>query len=367
MRVVIAPDSFGGTLTAQQAAEAIATGWARTRPHDELVLLGMSDGGEGLLDVVGAADPGLQHHEVEVAGPRGLPVTATWLGGERVAVVESAQACGLSLLAPGDRDPLLTTTHGVGELLESVRATGVRRILVGLGGSATVDGGAGALTGLGMRLRRADGSGVKVGGGWVGDTDRVEPGWIATEWDDVTVDLLADVTTPLADAAAVFGPQKGADEQAVATLAAGMDRWAAVVERDLDRPGLARRPGTGAAGGLAFGLAAALGGTVKAGAPVVADLVGLDAALRDADFVVTGEGRVDATSHAGKVVSEIAQRAHTFDVDWALVAGGGAAPQGVVAEWSAPDGPGTDPAGEVASAGARLAARFTDGGASPRA
>ncbi len=362
MRIVVAPDSFGGTLTARQAAEAIATGWSRVRPGDELVLCAMSDGGEGLLDVVADADPMMERHEVEVAGPRGLPVTAAWLAHDDVAVVETALACGLALLGPDERDPLLTTTHGVGELLEAVRATGVDRILVGLGGSATVDGGAGAMTGLGMRLRRADGSGVKVGGRWVGETTRVEPGWIAAGWDDVVVDLLADVTTPLADAAAVFGPQKGADAEAVDLLAAGLASFAEVVEADLDRPGLAARPGTGAAGGLAFGLAAALGATVRAGAVVVADLVGLDDAMRGVDLVVTGEGRVDATSSAGKVVAEVAQRALTFGVPWALVAGAGTPPPGVPTELSAPGGAGDDPVAEVTAAAARLAARAREYG-----
>lgn len=357
MRVVIAPDSFGGTLSARAAAEAIAAGWTEARPDDDLVLVGMSDGGEGLLDVVEHADPDAVRHEVEVAGPRGLPVRAAWLQRGRTAVVEVARACGLALLDPGDRDPLLTTTHGVGELLEAVRATGVERILVGLGGSATVDGGAGALTGLGMRVLRADGSGVKVGGRWVEEAVRVEPGWRSPDWDDVTVDLLADVNTPLGDAAAVFGPQKGADDQAVERLSQALVSWADVVERDLGVPDLARRPGTGAAGGLGFGLAAALGASVRAGAPVVAELVGLDRAMRDADLVVTGEGRVDATTAAGKVLTEVAQRAHTFGIGWAVVAGSGDPPAGVVTELSAPGGPGDDPSGEVAAAAARLAAR----------
>lgn len=358
MRVVIAPDSFGGTLTAREAAEAVAAGWTEARPDDDLVLVGMSDGGEGLLEVVEDADPDAVRHDIEVAGPRGLPVQATWLQRGRGAVVEVARACGLALLDPGDRDPLLTTTHGVGELLEVVRATGVERILVGLGGSATVDGGAGAMTGLGMRVLRADGSGVKVGGCWVEEAARVAPGWRSPGWDDVTVDLLADVSTPLGESAATFGPQKGADDQAVERLSRALASWADVVERDLGVPGLARRPGTGAAGGLAFGLAAALGATVRAGAPVVAELVELDEAMRDADLVVTGEGRVDATTAAGKVVTEVAQRAHTFGIDWAVVAGSGDPPPDVPAELSAPDGPGDDPAGEVAAAAARLAARI---------
>lgn len=366
MRVVITPDSFGGTLTAAQAAAAVAQGWLDRRPSDEVVQLGMSDGGEGLVDVVRSAAAHWAEHHVEVAGPRGTPVEATWLSGRErrrtVAVVEVALACGLDLVPPDQRDPLLATSHGVGELLEAVRRHGVDQVLVGLGGSATVDGGIGALTGLGLRPLRADGTGLKVGGGWLRELDRIERGWLSSDWDGIDVDLLADVQTPLARAAVVFGPQKGADEEAVATLADGLDVVGDVVERDLDCPGLATRPGTGAAGGLGFGLSAAIGGRLRAGAPVVAGLVGLDDAIREADLVITGEGRFDRTTAAGKVVAEVAARAHTFDVPWALVAGSGHVPDEVPGELSAPDGPGTDPAAEVAAAAGRLAERTTASG-----
>lgn len=358
VRVVVAPDSFGGTLTADEAAAAIADGWRRARPDDELVQRPMSDGGEGFLEAVGR--PADEEHEVEVAGPVGKPVTARWLRRDDTAYVESALACGLALVEPDERDPLATTTYGVGELLEAARRTGVARIVVGLGGSATVDGGAGALTGLGWRLRVADGSGLKIGGGEVGRIARIDRGWASPAWDDVEVVVLADVATPLGEAARTFGPQKGADEAAVAHLAAGLETFARVVEADLDVAGLSQRPGTGAAGGLAFGLVAGLGGLLRAGAPVVADEVGLDDVLRDADLVVTGEGRVDATTSAGKVVSEVADRARTFGLPMTIVAGSGRIPDEVEGELSAPDGPGADPAGEVAAAAARLAARWEE-------
>ncbi len=363
MRVVIAPDSFGGTLSAAEAAAAIATGWSRARPDDETTPVPLSDGGEGLVAVVAASDPAWTVHTTEVAGPLGLPVAADWLlrEGRRgpVAVVEVALACGLDQVPDDRRDPLVTTTHGVGEVLEAARAAGAVHVLVGLGGSATVDGGTGAMTGLGLRLRRADGSGLKVGGGWSGELDHVERGWLDPGWGDVEVELLADVRTVLADAAAVFGPQKGADDDAVVRLASNLAVVAEVVQRDLDRSGLATRSGTGAAGGLAFGLAATLDARIRAGAPVVAGLVGLDDALRDADLVVTGEGRYDATTAAGKVVAEVAERARTFAMPWALVAGSGHVPDDVDGELSAPNGPGQDPASEVAAAAQRLAGRVT--------
>lgn len=359
MRIVVAPDSFGGTLTAADAAEAIATGWRRVRPDDVVEPCPMSDGGEGFLEVV--ARPDDEVVEAEVAGPRGLPVRARWRVRDDTAWIEAACANGLALLAPEQRDPLVTTTYGVGEVMAAARAHGARRIIVGLGGSATVDGGAGALTALGFALRVADGSGLKVGGGELARIDTIAPTWVEPGWDDVEVVALADVGVGLAEAAPMFGPQKGADEAAVAELARGLARFAEVVERDLDVPGLSRRPGTGAAGGLAFGLAAGLGAQVQAGAPVVAEVVGLDDALRDADLVITGEGRVDATTTTGKVVSEVAARAHTFAVPLAIVAGAGELPEGVDGELSAPDGP-VDAAAEVGDAAARLAARWPTAG-----
>lgn len=355
VRVVIAPDSFGGTLSASDAAAAIAAGWGRARPDDELVLIGLSDGGEGFLDVV--ARPQDEVVEVEVADPLGQPITARWLRRGDTALVESALACGLALLPPDLRDPLATTTHGVGQLLEDARRAGATRIIVGLGGSATVDGGAGALTGLGFKLTMEDGSGLKVGGGNLNRLVTIDRGWSSPEWSSIEVVALADVATVLSEAAAVFGPQKGADLAAVGLLTAGLKVLADVTERDLDATGLASKPGSGAAGGLGYGLAAGIGALLRAGAPVVADEIGLDEHLRTADLVVTGEGRVDDTSEVGKVVSEVARRSHTFAVEMAIVAGSGRLPDGVDGVLTAPDGAGDDPAAEVAAAAQRLAQR----------
>jgi glycerate kinase len=308
MRVVVAPDSMGGMLSAPDVADAVARGWASVRAEDEVATRPMSDGGEGLLEAVHRdADRVV---EVEVAGPLGHPVGA-WLSlrDDGTAVVESARACGLALLPPDRRDPWRTTTYGVGQLLEAARTAGARRVLVGLGGSATVEGGAGALTALGLRLRVADGSGLKVGAADLPRVAAIEPGWRDPAWGDVEVVLLADVRTTLADAATRFAPQKGATPEDVPALARGLARWAEVVAADLGSAGLDEQPGTGAAGGLGYGLAAALGGRLVDGAATVADLVGLDDALAEADVVLTGEGRLDATSFEGKVVGEVCARA----------------------------------------------------------
>lgn len=320
MRVVVAPDSMGGLLPARVVAASVARGWVGVRPDDDVVPVALSDGGEGLLEVLHR--PQDRRIEVEVAGPLGHPVdAAVSLRADGAAIVESALACGLARLPRDRRDPLRATTYGVGQLLEAAREAGAHRILVGLGGSATVEGGAGALTGLGFQLRVADGSGLKVGAADLQRVATIQRGWVDPAWDDLEVLLLADVRTVLADAAARFGRQKGATEQGVAELAAGLEHWAAVVAEQFGVRDLASQPGTGAAGGLGFGLAAALGGRLVAGASTVADLVGLDAHLAGADVVVTGEGRLDATSFEGKVVGEVVARARAAGSRVGVVAG----------------------------------------------
>lgn len=320
MQVVVAPDSFGGRLSAREAAEAIRVGWQRVRPDDGVVLVPMSDGGEGLLDVVHR--PQDRRIEVEVCGPAGLPVDAGFtLRDDGTAIVESAMACGLHLVDDARRNPLITTTYGVGQLLDAARTAGAMRVLVGLGGSATVDGGAGALTGLGFRLRVGDGSGLKIGGQDLQRVAAVERGWAAS-WDGIDVVLLADVRTTLHDAPRRFGPQKGADDDAVEVLEAGLRAWAEVAQRDLtDASDLTSVPGSGAAGGLGFGLAAGLGATFADGAAAVAGLVGLPEAVAVADLVITGEGRLDATSFEGKVVGAVTDLAERSGAHVAALVG----------------------------------------------
>jgi glycerate 2-kinase len=326
----------------------------------------LSDGGEGLLDVV--ATPADTWVTTEVAGPLGHPVDAALLlRADGTAVVESATACGLQLVPAAQRDPLRATTYGVGQLLDAARDVGASRILVGLGGSATVDGGAGALTGLGYRLTVADGSGLKIGGDDLSRVAAATRGW-AEDWSDLEVVLLADVPHVLADAAPVFGPQKGASPGVVDALGDALATWADVVERDLaDRPHR-DDAGSGAAGGLGFGLRCALPRARWArGVDEVAAIVGLDEALRGADIVVTGEGRLDVTSSA-KVVGAVAARARAAGARCAAVVGGVATdlvpPElaDVQVEAAAPEGPGDDPAAEVIDAASRLASRIVVSG-----
>lgn len=361
MRVLVAPDGFKGTLTAHAAARAIAEGWQRARPGDQLELLPLADGGDGLCAVLARQQD--RWLEVEVVGPLARPVTASaLLRSDGTAVVESAEACGLHLVAEAQRTPMATTTFGVGELLRAVVDAGAEHVLLGLGGSATVDAGLGALAGLGYRLREADGSGLKIGGGEIHRLDRIEPGW-APELSHVEVELLSDVETPLAEAARVFGPQKGATPEEVEHLTGALAHVASVVERDLPHgPGCAALPGSGAAGGLGFGLAAAIGARFVPGAQRVAELVGLPRALEEADVVITGEGQLDATSLAGKVIGALLERAAAAGgVPVMAVPGridGAAPPQLAAVEAASPQGPGADPGAEVAEAAQRLATRL---------
>ncbi len=359
MRVVIAPDSFGGTLTGTEAAAAIAEGWLAARPEDDLVRVPMSDGGEGLLDALAAQGV---RREVDVVGVKGLKTRAAWLdlgGGE--AVIESAQACGLALLATDERDPLRTTSYGVGQLLDAARQAGARIIHVGLGGSATIDGGTGALLALGLRLLREDGNGLKQGGGELVHLDRIERGWLDDAWDDVEVDYWIDVLDPLSAAPRRYGPQKGLRPDQFGDFEQGLARLADVAERDLGVAPEARvDAGSGAAGGLGYGLRSALGGEYRLGALAVARRVGLEAALDGASLLITGEGRLDDQSTSGKVVTLIREVAKAAELPVAAVVGQlRATPEGIDAiEQASPGGPGDDPYRDVRAAAERLASRL---------
>lgn len=321
MKVVVAPDKFAGTLSALEAAEALAEGWTSVRAADEVVSVPMADGGEGTLEVVAEAVPDVEWRFTEVADARGRASEAYWLRlPDGRALLEAAQACGLSALSPEERDPRVTTSYGVGQLLAAAGSEGAVEVIVGLGGTATVDGGAGMAIALGYRLRRADGNGVKVGGANLRDLARIE----AVAPPAVPVLGAVDVVAPLlgADgAAAVYGPQKGASADDVAVLEEALATLADVAERDLPGGPWREMPGAGAAGGCGFGLAAFCGARLASGAEVVAAVCGLDTALRGADVVLTGEGRLDAQTFGGKTPAYVAQRARHAGARVLAVAG----------------------------------------------
>lgn len=318
--MLVAPDSFGGTLTAAEVARAFSEGWGDVRPSDSVRTLPLSDGGEGLIDVVARLSSGARLAAVEVAGTDARPVRAPvlWLD-EHTALLESATICGLPP-STAPRRPSEATSYGVGQALEHVVERGATRVVLGLGGTGVVDGGSGALNGLGMRLVRADGSGLRVGASDLGDCSRVTRGWCS--WPEhVTLDLLADTEIVLAEAVARYGPQKGVAPGQVAPLSAAMARWERVLRSAFPGPIDGATPGTGAAGGLGFALAVALGGSLVSGSAWVAERAGLADAVAAADLVVTGEGRLDATSATGKVASRVVAAARDHGRAAAAVVG----------------------------------------------
>jgi glycerate kinase len=322
VRVLIAPDCFTGTLSAGQAAEAIAGGWRRGAPQDHLTLVPLSDGGPGFLAVLSRALGGVSF-SAAVADPLGRPVPAEILmvevAGRRTAYIESAQACGLHLLAEGERNPMLTSTFGVGQLLGAAVAQGATRVVVGLGGSGTNDGGAGLLAALGA----GDPDALADGGAKLKDLHEDDLRALAAvqeRFHAIELVLATDVDSPLLGlqgASAVFSPQKGATPQMAQQLEAAMGRFAEVVSkvspagRDLltgKQMRLDREPGAGAAGGLGYGLLL-LGGHRVSGVQAVLEAVGFESLVRSADLVVTGEGTFDWQSLRGKVVAGVAQAA----------------------------------------------------------
>jgi glycerate 2-kinase len=315
LTVLIAPDSFKGSIAAGPAARAIAAGWARVRPADTIIVLPMADGGEGTLEALATAVPAAESVPVPVTGPDGAPVAATWLLlPDGVAVVELARTSGLTLL-PQAR-PFDAQTTGFGQAIADALARGPQRLLLAVGGSGSTDGGAGALAALGARFLDRDGAPVPPGNRGLADLHTVEvsalpplpPGGVT---------VLTDVTNPLlgpAGAAAVFGPQKGATPADVDRLDANLARLAGLLPADPDAPG------AGAAGGTAFGLAA-WGATLAPGSAAIATAVGLPAALARADVLITGEGAYDGQSGQGKVTGYLAAEAARAGVPALLVAG----------------------------------------------
>jgi glycerate kinase len=320
MRVLIAPDSFGGTLSAVEAATAIADGWRRTDPAADLVARPLSDGGPGFIDVLVSGLPRARRLPVEVRDPLGRPTPGEVLLDGATGYVESAQAAGLHLVTPDERDPNVTTSFGVGTLIAAAVEAGAGEIVVGLGGSATNDGGAGMLAGLGVVARDGTGGPLPYGGAALSAVAAVDGVPLLR---GARLVAATDVDNPLLGlygATAVYGPQKGADQAAIMSLDVALERWAVEVERAVGLSGLRDRPGAGAAGGLGFGLMA-LGAERCSGADLVMEAVGLEAAIDGAGLVVTGEGRFDATSMRGKVVSGVARRAQEAGVPCVVAAG----------------------------------------------
>jgi len=316
--ILVAPAAFKGTLGPRQVAEAISAGARRALPGSAVLQCPISDGGDGLLDAVLA--PGSLREHLRITGPLGEPVSGElgWIDPE-TAIFESATACGIALLQPDQLDPLRATTRGVGEMVWEAVVRGARTVVIGLGGSATVDGGTGAARGLGWSLRDASGAALPEGGGALVQLAMLDGGWGL----EARVVALADVTTGLVGpqgAAPVFAPQKGAGAEGVKLLTRGLERLGEPMARH-GRADLATLPGGGAAGGLGAGLAFFAKAQLLPGAEWVLARVGFDAALAKAQLVITGEGSFDRTSLVGKASGEVVRRAQAARKKVAVVAG----------------------------------------------
>jgi glycerate kinase len=324
MRVVVAPDKFKGSLTAPEAARALARGVAAALPDATIDAVPMADGGEGTVEALVAATGG-SFREVEVTGPLGAAVRARFgmLGRGDTAVVEMAAASGLVLVPSERRDPMRTTTRGTGELILAALADGARRVIVGIGGSATNDGGAGLGQALGFRLLAADGRDVGPGGGALQFLERIDPRGRDPRLDGTEIAVACDVENPLCGphgASAVYGPQKGASPSNVADLDRNLEHFARVVERDLGQA-IRDIPGAGAAGGLGGGLLAFASGRLEPGISLVIRAVGLERRLDGADLCLTGEGAIDGSSAFGKTAVGVARLARSLGCPTIALAG----------------------------------------------
>lgn len=326
MRILVCPQEFKGSLRADEAARAIAEGLRAALPDAEITLLPLADGGPGTASIVAAAAGGQLVARI-VRGPLGAAVAAhlALLPGGR-AVVEAAAAAGLVLVAPAERYPAHASTFGVGELVAAAIAAGATEVVVGVGGTGTNDGGAGALQALGVRLLDAAGHEVAPGPLALASLAHIDASAararLAPDGEPVQLRLAVDVRNPLLGpegATAMYGRQKGVTPDLAPTIEAALGHWAALLARDLGVE-VAALPGAGAGGGLAAGLAA-LGARIESGAALVGEAVGLDAAIGRVDLVVTGEGSLDAQTGYGKTVGHVAERCAALGVRCVAVAG----------------------------------------------
>ena len=326
MKVIIAAGALKHSLSATTTADAIARGLRRSGLAAELVLLPIADGGNGTLDAFLAGNSEGRRLAVLVADPLGRLIEGTFGIAGETAVIEMALASGLELLRDDELDPLRASTYGTGQLMQVALEAGARRIIVGMGGSATVDGGAGCLQALGVRLLDAEGRELPagIGGGSLHLIERIDAAGLNLRWREVEVVIASDVDNPALGeegAAAVFGPQKGANAEQVKTLEVNLRHYFTLVDEQLGIDVRTTRGG-GAAGAFSAGLMAFLGGRIESGIDLILDLRGFDQQLANADLVITSEGRMDAQTVHGKGPIGVAQRARQKEVPTVALVGG---------------------------------------------
>jgi len=324
MKIVIAPDSFKDSLSAEGVAAAIASGIAAVRPDAQVVCCPMADGGEGTMEAIVAACHGEQR-SLDVRGPLGSIVTAQWgwLAESRTAIIEMAQASGLQLLTLDQRDACRTSTFGTGQLIGAALDAGAERIILAIGGSATNDAGSGMLRALGLRTFDAQGAELEEGGLALCNAARIDASGLDRRLAGVRLEVAADVDNPLCGnngASAIFGPQKGASAEQVQLLDHALGHFADHCAQLLGRD-VRDFPGCGAAGGMGFAAKAFLDAQFRPGIEVVAELAGLEEAVQGADLVITGEGRFDAQTLRGKTPFGVARIARRHGVPVVVLAG----------------------------------------------
>ena len=324
MKIVIAPQSFKGSISALEAARAIERGVRAAAPEAETVLVPVADGGDGTLDAL-VDSTGGQVFRSTVTGPLGRPLDAVWgvMGDGRTAIVEMALASGLALIPPRRRDPRITTTRGTGEIIKEALDRGFSRIIVGLGGSATNDGGAGMAAALGVHFWDAQDRPLPAGGAALAQLARIDASGLHPGLSRAVIVGATDVTNPLCGptgASAIYGPQKGASPEMVTELDAALQKFAQVVSRDLGQD-VADRPGAGAAGGLGAGLMVFAGAQLRSGIDMVCEVLRFDSYLEGADLVITGEGQADRSTIYDKAPMGVARRALARGVPTVLLAG----------------------------------------------
>lgn len=324
MKIVIAPDSFKESLCAQQVAEAIKTGFSHILPHAEYTLLPVADGGEGTTAALISSTSGTLHHS-QVQDPLGQTITATWgmLGDGKTAVIETAAASGLDLIPLNQRNPMITSSYGTGELIRAALDKGVNRIIFGLGGSATNDGGAGILRALGAKLLDASGCPLAPGGGSLDKLADLDISQLDPRLQHVQFDVACDVDNPLLGpegASSIFGPQKGASKEQVSRLDHNLKHFAEFLTR-VSGSDISKQPGTGAAGGIGAALCALFNTRLQSGIEIVLNAVNIDQHLEKADLVITGEGSIDSQSLRGKTPIGVAKRAKNHNCPVIALAG----------------------------------------------
>ncbi|HEY50164.1 MAG TPA: glycerate kinase [Dehalococcoidia bacterium] len=324
MKIIIAPQSFKGSLSAPEAARAMALGVGRVLPDAEMVLVPMADGGEGTVEALVDATGG-RMIKAEVTGPLGERVKAGWgiLGDGVTAVIEMAAASGITLIPPQRLNPLVATTFGTGELIREALDNGCRKLLIGIGGSGTNDGGAGMVQALGVSLLNDRGKELLRGGAALAKLAKIDMSGLDSRLAECQIEAAYDVNNPLcgeSGASMVYGPQKGATAEMARQLDSALAHYAKLIESTLGVD-VMNLPGAGAAGGMGAGLAAFLGARLLPGMDIVSEAVGLEERLRGASLVLTGEGRIDGQTLFGKVVAGVAARAKALNVPVVAIVG----------------------------------------------